>query len=583
MTAMAATAYFTVSNAVRQDQTSATVINIAGRQRMLSQRIAFFLNKARIEGADSILLGNARDAIDLFERSHTALIVGNPDMGLPPLSAPGSRDIYFGEPALDAEARNYILIARTMLQHLEAAQAAPEDLAQRLNDEAAGPLLSLLNQAVAEFERQSLEAVQRLQMILKVLISVALLLLLALVVFIFRPAVRNVLDSMKAANEAETKSERAAEDRKLVLNAVGHELKTPLNQLTHAAAVLRETDLEAQQQDLLADIDAANADISESVKSVLNYVSVDSAGTTIAETPVDVAALVAQVVAKEEAAAANKNLPLFAMNMATEALPLPRLFLDRDQIELILSKLVNNAVRFTDKGRVLIDYEFRPYRDDAGELEIRVHDTGPGIAPAQRKHLFSPFYGAARSGAATRGLGLGLAYAQRAAKHLGGEISVSSSLGDGSVFSLKLPVHVADTPAEPATPAPRPSDQPSCLVAEDNPVNQIVLTKLLKESGYKVTMVNNGRDAVDAALAEHFDAILLDILMPEMRGDEACSLIREELSPNCPRLIAVTANDLSDDVVRYKQAGFDAIVSKPIVAQQLRLALAATTPSDASA
>lgn len=580
--ALATTAFTTLIVSLKHEEASAVVINVAGRQRMLSQRIAFFLNQPTNTPEQTSALDQARAAIALFETSHAGLTQGSTEMGLPASLNDEARQIYFGAPALDQKVTSYIATARQILLLRDNAAEVPPALMARLNEQAAGQLLALLNDAVTAFERQSVAAVQRLKVIEQIVYITTLLLLLIEALFIFRPAIRSVYHSMRQTAATQARFERAAADRKLVLDTVSHELKTPLNQLHHALSGIGSNALDFEQQNALVNASEAADDISESVRAILSYVSIDSADAILRPEPVNIAALVSEAIDREAPKAKEKGLLLSTAEMPPIDGSTPELMLDKSLISSILNCLLKNAVFYTDEGRIHVDYAYAQKDQHDGILRIRVHDTGSGIAPEKMDTLFAPFHGSARDGGAVRGLGLGLAYAQRAANRMDGDIKVQSTVGEGSTFTVTVAASVAKPIESSATQEISAAWKPCCLVAEDNPVNQIVLTKFLQDNGFAVTTVSNGREAVKAALEQKFDAILLDILMPEMRGDEACRRIRDELRADCPLLIAVTANDLPEDIAGYLAAGFDSVVSKPIAAHQLRAALS-DIPTERSA
>ena len=152
---------------------------------------------------------------------------------------------------------------------------------------------------------------------------------------------------------------------------------------------------------------------------------------------------------------------------------------------------------------------------------------------------------------------------------MGGTIAIKSKSGSGTRVTIEIPTELADViEAE-------QNDRSSlrCLVAEDNPVNLIILKKILTDLGHEVFSVTNGEEAVTAACTSSFDVILLDIVMPVMSGDAACLKLKGILKEHCPPLIAVTANTTQADVSRYLLSGFSAVVAKPIRIEHLSEAL----------
>jgi CheY-like chemotaxis protein len=266
-------------------------------------------------------------------------------------------------------------------------------------------------------------------------------------------------------------------------------------------------------------------------------------------------------------------------------------------VRQILYNLLSNAVKFTPAGeiRVLLSATLTG-------LRLTVADTGVGIAPDAQARLFNKFVQA--DDTTTRrfgGTGLGLAICRELAMMMDGAIGVESEPGRGSTFVVDLPLprvaaHAQDAAAPVRETAPAPEDLGAAslkvLAAEDNQVNQLVLKTLLGQIGVEVTVVGDGRRALEAWRAERWDLILMDIQMPEMDGLAATAAIRaEELATSRPRtpIVALTADALAHQTASYAARDMDGCVAKPIQAarlfEALNLALsnAEETPQAASA
>jgi CheY-like chemotaxis protein len=245
-------------------------------------------------------------------------------------------------------------------------------------------------------------------------------------------------------------------------------------------------------------------------------------------------------------------------------------------VRQILYNLISNALKFTQEGAVRVDIDGEP--SDAGKgLLITISDTGIGIAPEVLPKLFQKFVQADSS--TTRrfgGTGLGLTICREIAQLMGGTITVESQLGEGTVFRVRLPLPwLGPANAIPSPPAPSDADPfPEIgleglrvLAAEDNPTNQLVLRTVLHSLGLQPVMVENGRLAVDAWLAEPFDVILMDIQMPQMDGVAATREIRRvEAGRGASRtpIVALSANAMKHQVAEYLAAGMDGHLAKPL-------------------
>jgi CheY-like chemotaxis protein/anti-sigma regulatory factor (Ser/Thr protein kinase) len=252
---------------------------------------------------------------------------------------------------------------------------------------------------------------------------------------------------------------------------------------------------------------------------------------------------------------------------------------DPMRIRQVLTNLVNNAVKFTERGEVSIRLECREVGDGAATLRYSVRDTGIGIAHDQQEHVFAAFSQADSS--TTRrfgGTGLGLAICRRLVHLMGGSIGLESEPGKGSCFHflLRLPLASAAAPTDAAT-APATMAAPrQVLLAEDNPINQKLAVAMLEKWGHHVVVAGNGRQAVDLSASQPFDLILMDMQMPDMSGIEATAAIRaRETARGTPHLpiVALTASAMTGDRERCLAAGMDDYLAKPIRSNELQAVL----------
>lgn len=278
---------------------------------------------------------------------------------------------------------------------------------------------------------------------------------------------------------------------------------------------------------------------------------------------------------------------------------------DPHRLRQMLNNLVNNALKFTQTGGIHItarvvsesaqqaeaatDPALAPAAEAGTLLEFAVKDTGMGIPLEQQAHLFQPFRQVDSS--ITRqfgGTGLGLSIVRSLAQAMGGDVGVESQPGQGSRFwfQVRLPVcaddeqhaQAQDSQAT-ASAASQPALQGQILIAEDNPINQMVLERMLQKLGLKTQIVGNGHEAVQRVIAQTdtIDLILMDVQMPIMDGFSATRQIRDwEYSENRPRLpiIALTADAAPEDRARCLEAGMDEHLAKPLDSAELRRTLA---------
>ncbi|MBL4618662.1 MAG: response regulator, partial [Marinicaulis sp.] len=243
--------------------------------------------------------------------------------------------------------------------------------------------------------------------------------------------------------------------------------------------------------------------------------------------------------------------------------------------------LISNAIKFTPEGSVSVRIRARK-GDDQVPVLIEVADSGIGLSSEQAARIFDPFTQADVT--TTReygGTGLGLSIAKRLIEAMGGTIGVRSTIGEGSIFMVELPLRleeagahtVTDDNASLSAPSQSMRSELKILAAEDNAVNQAVLKAFLAENQHQVQFVEDGLQAVDAFMREKFDIILMDISMPVMDGSEAMRQIRfierERGENSITPIIAVSAHAMQQQIEGYLSVGFDGYVTKPVNAKQL--------------
>jgi CheY-like chemotaxis protein/anti-sigma regulatory factor (Ser/Thr protein kinase) len=247
---------------------------------------------------------------------------------------------------------------------------------------------------------------------------------------------------------------------------------------------------------------------------------------------------------------------------------------DALRVRQILGNVVSNAVKFTERGSVAVSVS-----RVATRVTLVVEDSGIGIAEDKREHIFAPFEQADTSPTrAYGGAGLGLSITRRLAQLMGGEVALTSTEGVGTKVTVELHLPVA-TALPLVAPVVEPPARPlHVLVAEDNPVNQMLASRLLERWGHEVEVVGDGADAVTRAAAGGLDCILMDLNMPLLGGLEAAGRIREherELGLARLPIIALTASAVVGEHERCLKAGMDDYVAKPIKPEVLQRVLAA--------
>lgn len=370
-------------------------------------------------------------------------------------------------------------------------------------------------------------------------------------------------EELEIANQDKVQALKSKDE---FLSTISHEIRTPLNSIIGLGQILERKINSDIERDILRILNRSSSNLHQLITDILDFSKIRAKKLEIIEKNVELNKFLEDVVSIHKSAADEKNLEL-RLSKNSDA----PLYVEVDALRLqqILNNLISNAIKYTHSGIVRIELLTKQVNKKKIKAEFKISDTGIGISKKDQRKVFEPFVrGDLDELNSTGGTGLGLSIVKSLVELLGGEINFSSKEDYGTTFSLEFDLELAKKSSIVKENELKPKDNhflkgKRILYAEDVSSNQFLMNIFLQDFGIECIMAKNGKEAIEVLENEHVDLICMDIHMPVMDGYEATKIIREEMDLKVP-IIAFTADTTIKTRKRIKQAGMNALITKPI-------------------
>ena len=581
--------------AINGNEGDSRVINLSGRQRMLSQRLTKCVLAIERQPNGSETQARKKEISESLQHwmaAHEGLQHGDAKLGLtvrdnsPEIKALFAEKNPFYSAMADSIASLIEHLNKTEKPQPQKIRLAAETL---LKNEA--KFLPLMDKITFQFDKEARVRLQSLQSLEKVVLAVGLIVLLLEFLIVFRPSISQ-LSSLVSALQKQTgeltslnsKLQSSLDESRLLegqakqanraksefLAVMSHELRTPLNGILGFSKLLSiAPNMSVTQREYAGIINRCGHNLLQLIDDILDFSKIEAGKLDLEENLFDLASMIKESIQPLELKIAEKGLHL---KMACDENIL--LIADERRTRQVLFNLLSNAVKFTQTGGIILQATVKKLENGRARVSVIVEDTGIGIKPDDLQKLFTPFT-QVESGSARNydGTGLGLVISRRIAQKMGGDVSLESSYGQGTkaVFTLEASFSEAANEAitdQPSTVFVR-NENARVLVVDDHPTNIYLLKVMIHSITPHVDCVQNGAAAIALAERNRYTHFMIDILMPGMDGVQCMKKIKAiHPSPAC--YVAVTAFAMSGDREKYLSNGFDAYITKPVELEEVK-------------
>ncbi|MFH1297999.1 MAG: ATP-binding protein [Bacteroidota bacterium] len=459
---------------------------------------------------------------------------------------------------METQEMKLILTNKRLMEELNEILYLLDGHVEKRNTEIHGSALATINRSARIINLTSM-----------VSLGIVLILLVLIIVTIGR-----IIRYQKQLQAARRKAENDAAEKSRFLAYMSHELRTPLTSVVGFTEQLKHTPLNQTQEKYLSSLHTSSEMLLTTVNDILDLSKLDSGKMKFLSNPFIPSLVVEEIVNSLRPAATKKGLNVAFTNLVGEKTVLSG---DEMRLKQVLVNLLNNAVKYTEQGEIVVTISLKP-RISKQYLKVQIADTGIGISKEHLGEVFSEFSQVHEQSGKKWiiGTGLGLPICKKIVEQQGGKIWAESQPGKGSVFSFIIPYNISKRQREEVAPPEKGIDTSiftgkRILIVDDTDINLKLLEAIFDNWGVKVDIAKNGKEALELIKTHPFNLILSDVNMPEMDGIEMTRQIRHDPSPELSKIpvIILTANIVQDEIGKFQQAGVTDFIMKPFLMPDL--------------
>ncbi|MDC1174561.1 response regulator [Bacteriovoracaceae bacterium] len=546
------TNYLSQKYVQNKKQDYASIINISGRQRMLSQRITLQLiekfhdQKFHHKNTQELI-----NDIELFKESHQKIL----------LSSEGTSKEYI-EKNINQHIETFLLDIRkiTNIEEMRTKSFFAKNI-----------LLPALDRSVKNFEIESTKLDYLSKNLNNLFIVIIFLCLILLSFLILNPLRKRIIDVLSEVEEKRKIAENALEVKSIFLANMSHEIRTPLNGILGITEYLKDYFTQKNDKFAIENLQIINKSgkiLSTVVTDILDHTKIESGKYAVQYKEFHLKETILYLDSLLKPFALKKGLDLRFEGI--DNLP-TKINSDELRLKQILINLINNAIKFTNKGSVTV--KCSTTFEEVEFIVFEIIDTGVGIEKKDLENIFQSFVQLENPYTKTQGgAGLGLSIAEKLAQLIGGKLSATSIIGEGTVMTLKIPACIPNINVHPIDLINNARNKTfenieKALVVEDNLINQKVISRVLQKLKIDHDIVGDGANAIEMVKKNTYQLIFMDLSMPKMDGFEATRQIRK-FNSDVP-IFTLSANAFQEDKDKAKQAGMDEFLTKPLQKEEL--------------